>query len=337
MSIGKTTIAVDVMGGENAPLKNLKGIEIFSKKNNEVAFVLLGVKKKIVDVINSQNIKISNYEILNTFENITNDDNASTILRKRKDSSIYRGLELVRDFKVSGFVSAGNTAALMILSRSILGMIDGIDRPAICSIIPNKKDFSIILDLGANSTVVAKNLLQFALMGYCYHGILKPDIEPRIGIINIGTENNKGLEFLKEAAELINDSFLKKNFIGFVEPNKITSGICDVMVSDGYTGNIMLKTAEGMSKFITDNLKNVFMKSLKNKLAYKILESDLKNFKDLINPEKYNGATLIGVNGISIKSHGGASPFAFSSAIQRCYEFINNDINKKIRQNFDFL
>ena len=194
-----------------------------------------------------------------------------------------------------------------------------------------------MLDLGANSTVVAKNLLQFALMGYCYHSILKPNNEPRIGIINIGTENNKGLEFLKEAADLINDSFLKKNFIGFVEPNKITSGICDIMVSDGYTGNIMLKTAEGMSKFITDNLKNVFMKSFKNKLAYKILAFDLNIFRDQINPEKYNGATLIGVNGISVKSHGNASPFAFSCAIQRCYEFVNSDINTKIRQKFDIL
>ena len=337
MSIGKTTIAVDVMGGENAPYKNLKGVEIFSNNNTKVKFILLGIGKKIEDSINSHHIKICNYYIQDTSDNIKNDDNASVILRKRKNSSIYRGLELVRDFKASGFVSAGNTAALMILSRAILGMIDGIDRPAICSVIPNTEDYSIMLDLGANSTVAAKNLLQFALMGYCYHSILKPNSEPRIGIINIGTENNKGLEFLKEAADLINDSFLKKNFIGFIEPNKITSGICDSMISDGYTGNIMLKTAEGMSKFITDNLKNVFMKSLKNKLAYKILESDLKNFKDLINPEKYNGATLIGVNGISIKSHGGASPFAFSSAIQRCYEFINNDINKKIRQNFDFL
>jgi len=337
MSIGKRTIAVDVMGGENAPYKNLKGVEIFSQNNTNVRFILLGVKKKIEDVLNSQNIKIFNYEIQNTLDNIQNNDNASAILRKRKDSSIYRGLKLVKDFKASGFVSAGNTAALMILSRSILGMIDGIDRPAICSIIPNKIDHSIMLDLGANSTVVAKNLLQFALMGYCYHSILKPNNEPRIGIINIGTENNKGLEFLKEAADLINDSFLKKNFIGFVEPNKITSGICDIMVSDGYTGNIMLKTAEGMSKFITDNLKNVFMKSFKNKLAYKILAFDLNIFRDQINPEKYNGATFIGVNGISVKSHGNASPLAFSSAIQRCYEFIDNDINTKIRQNFDIL
>jgi len=337
MSIGKRTIAVDVMGGENAPYKNLKGVEIFSQNNTNVRFILLGVKKKIEDVLNSQNIKIFNYEIQNTLDNIQNNDNASAILRKRKDSSIYRGLKLVKDFKASGFVSAGNTAALMILSRSILGMIDGIDRPAICSIIPNKIDHSIMLDLGANSTVVAKNLLQFALMGYCYHSILKPNNEPRIGIINIGTENNKGLEFLKEAADLINDSFLKKNFIGFVEPNKITSGICDIMVSDGYTGNIMLKTAEGMSNFITDNLKNVFKKSFKNKLAYKILESDLNIFRDQINPEKYNGATLIGVNGISVKSHGNATPFAFSSAIQRCYDFIDSDINTKIRQNFDIL
>ena len=166
-----------------------------------------------------------------------------------------------------------------------------------------------MLDLGANVSVSSKNLLQFAVMGFCYHSILKPNIKPTIGIINIGTEDNKGYEFLKEAADLINNSFLKDNFIGFIEPNKITSGICDIMISDGYTGNIILKTAEGMSQFITNNLKDLFKKSLLNRISYKILEKDLKLFKDQINPDKYNGATFIGVNGISIKSHGSASPY----------------------------
>ena len=142
-------------------------------------------------------------------------------------------------------------------------MLEDIDRPAICSLIPNKKDFCIMLDLGANSTVVAKNLFQFALMGYSYHALLKPNEKPKIGIINIGTEDHKGLEFLKEASDLIAKSFLKKNFIGFIEPNKISSGECDIMVSDGYTGNIMLKTAEGMSDFITNNLKMFLINLLK--------------------------------------------------------------------------
>ena len=337
MSVKKTTITVDLMGGENSPYKTLKGTEIFSSQNKDIHLILLGDEKKIKDSIKANNININNYIIENTINNIKDIDTANTILRKRKDSSIFKGLSLVKDNKASGFVSAGNTAALMILSRSILGMVKGIDRPAICSIIPNKIDFSIILDLGANSSVVAKNLFDFALMGYCYHKILKPNIEPKLGIINIGTENNKGHEFLKEASEMINNSFLKKYFIGFIEPNKITDGICDIMISDGYTGNIMLKTAEGMSKFITDNLKDLFSNSFKNKLAYLILRKDLVSFRDQINPEKYNGATFIGVDGIAIKSHGSASPYAFSSALHRCLNFINNDINKKIRETYKLI
>ena len=333
----KTTIAVDLMGGDNSPFKTLKGVEIFCSTNKDVEFILLGKREAIINSINKNNFKINKYHIKDTTDNITDADTASTILRKRKDSSIYQGLTLVKNNDASGFVSAGNTAALMILSRFILGMLEGIDRPAICSIIPNKVSYSIMLDLGANSTVLAKNLFEFALMGYCYHLILKPNIKPKLGIINIGTEDHKGLEFLKEASDMINNSFLKEYFIGFIEPNKITEGVCDIMISDGYTGNIMIKTAEGMSKFITDNLKSLFIKSFKNKLAYKLLQNDLASFRDQINPEKYNGATFIGVNGISIKSHGNASPYAFSCAIQRCLDFINNDINKKIKDSYKLI
>ena len=194
-----------------------------------------------------------------------------------------------------------------------------------------------MLDLGANVNVLPANMLQFALMGYSYYSIINSNYNPKIGIINIGTENNKGLEFLQEASDLISNSFLNKNFIGFIEPNKITTGDCDIIISDGYTGNIVLKTAEGMSDFITSNLKNVFTRSLINKLSYKILEKDLKSLKDQVNPEKYNGAILIGLNGISIKSHGSATPFAFSCALNKCYDFINNNLNKKIVETFSNL
>ena len=338
MNINKTTIAVDAMGGDNSPFKVLKGVELFCSQKPDVNFYLFGSQPLIEENIKIYNIKISNFEIVNTINNISDDDTPNTILRNRKDSSISQGLHFVKNSPInSGFVSAGNTAALMILSRLILGMIKGIDRPAICSVIPNNIDYSIMLDLGANSSVVAKNLLQFALMGFCYHSILKPNTNPKIGIINIGTEDNKGHEFLKEASDLINDSFLSEYFIGFLEPNKITSGLGDIMVADGYTGNIILKTAEGMSEFITNNLKKVFEKSIKNKISYSILKNDLNKFKDKINPEKYNGASLVGVNGVSIKSHGGATPYAFSCALDKCYNFINNDINKKISENFENL
>ena len=337
MSKRQFTIAIDAMGGDNSPYKVLKGTELFLKKNKEVNIVLFGNLELIESQIKKKNIKLNNYKIINTTEDVKDDDNANIILRSRKNSSIFKALEYVKKTPNSGFVSAGNTAAIMILSRLLIGMIDGIDRPAICSLIPNKKNHSIMLDLGANVTVSAENLLQFALMGFCYFSIINKKYKPKIGILNIGTENNKGLEFLQEAFDLISSSFLKDYFTGFIEPDKITSGDCDIVVSDGYTGNIILKTAEGLSNFITTNLKDVFTKSFLNKFAYKVLEKDMQTFRDLIDPDEYNGATLLGINGISVKSHGNANPYAFSCAVNNCYEFILNDLNKKIEDNFKFL
>ncbi len=330
MSNGQVTIAIDAMGGENSPYKVLRGLEIYLNQNNKSNILIYGDKEEINRTIKNNKIKISNYEVFNTEENVKDDDSANIILRSRKNSSMYKALEYVKNNTNTGFVSAGNTAAIMILSRLHLGMIQGIDRPAICSLIPNKKNYSLMLDLGANVTVTPSNLLQFALMGFCYFSIISNKKRPTIGILNIGTENNKGLEFLQEAFELITKSFLKDYFIGFIEPNKITTGECDIIISDGYTGNIMLKSAEGISNFITSNLKNMFQKSIKNKIAYKIIEKDLARFKDQVNPDIYNGATLIGLNGISIKSHGSANALAFNYAIQRCANFISNDLNKKI-------
>ena len=328
------TIAIDAMGGEDSPYKNLKGTELFSINNPNVALQIFGDENLIRNTIQTRKLLIHNYKIINCLENVSDNDNANVILRSRKKSSIYRGLSYVKENSNSGFVSAGNTAALMILSRLILGMIEGINRPAICSNIPNKNSFSLMMDLGANVYVNAENLLQFALMGCAYFSIIDPKRNPKIGLINIGTENNKGLEFLQEAHDLISKSFLKDDFLGFIEPNKITQGECDIILSDGYTGNIILKTAEGLSEFITSNLKNVFIKSLSNKFAYKILEKDLKLFKDQIDPDEYNGATLLGVDGISVKSHGSANPYAFCCAINKCYDFILNDLNKKIIEKF---
>ncbi len=335
MSNRQITIAVDAMGGDNSPFKILKGSEMFYSSHSDVKIIFYGNQAEINKCISKNKFSLNNFEIINTTEDVKGTDTASTILRSRKDSSIYKGLLHVKNNDKTGFVSAGSTAAIMILSRLILGMIDGVDRPAICSDIPNKKNFSLMLDLGANVSVNASNLFQFALMGVSYFSIIDPNRKPKIGIINIGTETNKGLEFLQEAADLISSSFLKDNFIGFIEPNKITSGECDILISDGYSGNIMLKTAEGLSEFITSNLKNVFSKRIINKLAFKILEKDLKLFRDQINPDVYNGATLIGLNGISVKSHGSASPYAFSCALKKCYNFILNDLNKKIINSFN--
>ena len=330
MSKRQVEIAIDAMGGENSPFKVLKGVEIFLQKEKNTKIKLFGDELIINENIKKHNIHIFNYEIINTQEIIYDADSVNTILRSKKNSSIYKGLEFAKKNQNTGFVSSGSTAAIMVLSRLHMGMIKGIDRPAICSLVPNKKNFSLMLDLGANVIVSGSNIFQFALMGYCYYSIINKKTKPKIGILNIGTENNKGLEFLQEAADMIQSSFLKNNFIGFIEPNKITSGDCDIIVSDGYTGNIMLKSAEGISNFITSNLKEIFSKSLINKISYKLIEKDLKKLKDLVNPDIYNGATLIGLNGISVKSHGNANPIAFSYALKQCHNFITNNLNKKI-------
>ena len=330
MSEGQVEIAIDAMGGENSPYKVLKGVEIFLRKEKNTKIIFFGNEKLIHQNIKDNQLNIFNFDIVNTKDTILDDDSVSTILRSKKNSSIYKGLEFAKNNEYSGFVSSGSTAAIMVLSRLHMGMIEGIDRPAICSLVPNKKNYSLMLDLGANVIVSGSNLFQFALMGFCYYSILNKNTKPKIGILNIGTENNKGLEFLQEAADLILSSFLKENFIGFIEPNNITSGDCDIIISDGYTGNIMLKSAEGISNFITSNLRDMFNRSILNKISYKLIEKYLKRLKDQINPDIYNGAILIGLNGISVKSHGNANPIAFSYALKQCHNFITNNLNKKI-------
>ena len=330
MSEGQVVIAIDAMGGENSPFKVLKGAEIFIQKVKNTKIIFFGDEKTINESIKKNKLKIYNFQVVNTKDTISDEDNVSTILRAKKNSSIFKGLEFAKNNASSGFVSSGSTAAIMVLSRLHMGMIEGIDRPAICSLVPNKKNYSLMLDLGANVIVSGENLFQFALMGFCYYSLINKNTKPRIGILNIGTENNKGLEFLQDAADLILSSFLKEYFIGFIEPNKITSGDCDIIISDGYTGNIMLKSAEGISNFITSNLRDIFNKSLINKISYKLIEKDLKKLKDQVNPDIYNGAILIGLNGISVKSHGNANPVAFSYALKQCHNFITNDLNKQI-------
>ena len=330
MSEGQVVIAIDAMGGENSPFKVLKGAEIFIQKVKNTKIIFFGDKKIINESIKVNKLNIFNFEVVNTTDTISDEDSVNTILRAKKDSSIFKGLEFAKNNSNSGFVSSGSTAAIMVLSRLHMGMIQGIDRPAICSLVPNKKNYSLMLDLGANVIVTGANLFQFALMGFCYYSLINKNTKPKIGILNIGTENNKGLEFLQDAADLILSSFLKEYFIGFIEPNKITSGDCDIIISDGYTGNIMLKSAEGISNFITSNLRDIFNKSLINKISYKLIEKDLKKLKDQVNPDIYNGATLIGLNGISVKSHGNANPIAFSYALKQCHNFITNDLNKQI-------
>ena len=240
-----------------------------------------------------------------------------------------KALEFIQSKNNIGFVSAGNTGAVTALSKILLGTLENIKRPAFCSMIPTLNGFCIMLDLGANKESNENHLLQFSIMGHAFAKI-KNISNPKIAILNIGTEEGKGKEFLQEASTLISNSFLKNNFIGYIEPDQITSGKADVIVTDGFTGNIALKTAEGLSNFIMSNFKKVFLKNAINKIAYLILKKDLVKFSNTVNPTKYNGAMVLGLNGIVVKSHGSASPEAFAQALKNCLEFIERDINKLI-------
>ena len=276
MNQNQITIAVDAMGGDNSPEKTIKGCEIFLNNNSNVKLIIFGKKNLINNNFLDKYSKMINF--VHCEEVILDDDKPSSILRSKKESSLRKAIEFIKSKKNIGFVSAGNTGAVTALSKILLGTLENIKRPAFCSMIPTSKGFCIMLDLGANKESNENHLLQFSIMGHAFAKINNIN-KPKIAILNIGTEEGKGKEYLQEAYNLISNSFLNKDFIGFIEPDQITSGKADVIVTDGFTGNISLKTAEGFSKFMTNNFKKVFTKNFINNLAYLILKKDLKKFK----------------------------------------------------------
>ena len=270
MNHNQITIAVDAMGGDNSPEKTIKGCEIFLNTNSNVKLIIFGKKNSIDNnFYNKYSNKIS---FVDCDEIIFDNDKPSTILRTKKESSMRKAIEFIKSKNNIGFVSAGNTGAVTALSKIILGTLPNIKRPAFCSMIPTSKGFCVMLDLGANKESNENQLLQFSIMGHAFARI-KNITSPKVAILNIGTEEGKGKLYLQEASNLINKSFLKNEFIGFIEPDQITSGKADVIVTDGFTGNIALKTAEGLSKFITDNFKKIFTKNIINNFAYLILKT----------------------------------------------------------------
>ncbi|SVB40127.1 uncharacterized protein METZ01_LOCUS192981 [marine metagenome] len=327
MNENQISIVVDAMGGDNSPEKTIKGCEIFLNNNSNVKLIIFGKKKSINNNFLDKYSEMINF--VHCEEVILDDDKPSSILRSKKESSLRKAIEFIKSKNHIGFVSAGNTGAVTVLSTIILGTLNNIKRPAFCSMIPTSKGFCIMLDLGANKESNENQLLQFSIMGHAFAKI-KNISSPKIAILNIGTEEGKGKGYLQDAFNLIDKSFIKNDFIGYIEPDQITSGKADVIVTDGFTGNIALKTAEGLSKFITGNFKKIFTKNIINNIAYLILKRDLIKFSDTVNPTKYNGAMVLGLNGIVVKSHGSATPEAFAQALKNCLEFIKKDINKLI-------
>lgn len=323
------SLAIDGMGGDKAPGIVVEGMALALKKHPSIRFLLFGPKVDLESLVQQHPPLLSRVSFVDTDERVTPETKPSAAVRGLKRSSMRLAIEAVRDGKAQGCVSAGNTGAYLALSKLILKTLRGIDRPAIVSQMPTARGESIMLDLGANLACSSDNLVDFALMGEAFARHILHVARPTVGLLNVGTEDLKGNALLQEtAAKLKTRDF----FYGFVEGDDIAKGTVDVIVTDGFTGNIALKTGEGMIRFIFDTLRTGFGRSWFTKLAYFLARPVFKGLKEKLDPRRYNGAVWLGLNGVAVKSHGGTDSFGFASAIDMAVEMVEGHLNEAIEK-----
>ena len=326
-------IAVDAMGGDGSPKKIIDGIVHNHKFNNKNFFKIFGDEEKIFNLINK---KISDefYEIIHTDKMVKSTDSPLEGAKRGKNTSMWLSIESVKNKEADIVISAGNTGALLVVSKLNLKMIENIDRPALSALWPNKKGMSVVLDLGANIECSSKNLLDFSVMGSSLYTSLYPDDKPNVGLLNIGSEELKGNEIIKETYQVLNDKKSNNyNFTGYIEGNHLMDGNVNVIVSDGFTGNVALKTAEGTANFITSELKKAMTGSIIGKISSLLNFSNLKKFKKRLDPRLYNGAIFIGLDSPVVKSHGGTDYIGFSNSLDVCHRIVKGNLIEKIKQN----
>ena len=326
-------IAVDAMGGDNSPKKVIDGIIHNHKKNKENFFKIFGDKNEISKHMGNK-ISESFYEIVHTTDVVKSTDSPLEAAKRGKKTSMWLSIESVKNKETDIVISAGNTGALLVIAKLNLKMIENIDKPALSALWPNKKGMSVVLDLGANIECSSKNLIDFSIMGASLYKSLYPEENPNVALLNIGSEEFKGNDIIKETFqklnEKINDNF---NFAGYIEGNELMNGEVNVIVSDGFTGNVALKTAEGTANFITTELRNALSGNILGKISSLLNMSNLKKFKKRLDPRLYNGAIFIGLNTPVVKSHGGTDYIGFSNSLDVCNRIIKGNLIDKIRNN----
>ncbi|MBM7578462.1 phosphate acyltransferase PlsX [Jeotgalibacillus terrae] len=318
-------IAVDAMGGDNAPEEIVKGAVKAAAEQPSLTIRLYGDENKIKPLLNSE----SNIEVIHTNEMILSTDEPVRAVRRKKSASMVLAAQAVKDQEADACVSAGNTGALMAAGLFIVGRIKGIDRPALSPTLPtiDGQGF-VMLDLGANADAKPEHLLQYAVMGSIYAEQVRGISNPTVGLLNIGTEEGKGNELTKQAYDLLKDSGL--NFVGNVESRDLLNGVCDVVVTDGFTGNMVLKTIEGTAQALFGMLKETFTSSVKTKLAAGLVKNDLRNLKGKLDYTEYGGAGLFGLNAPVIKAHGSSNANAVYNAIKQAHTMAEHDVSGKI-------
>ncbi|MEZ0237951.1 MAG: phosphate acyltransferase PlsX [Methylophilaceae bacterium] len=325
------TVAIDAMGGDHGPHVTVPAALQALKQNNEINIVLVGLTDAIESELRAHGAKVSpRLRIHHASEVVNMDEPPQSALRGKKDSSMRVAINLVKSGEASACVSAGNTGALMAIARFVLKTLPGIDRPAIASTLPTQKGQVYMLDLGANADCTAEHLLQFAIMGAMLVSCVEHKERPTVGLLNIGSEDIKGNEVVKQAGELLRASHL--NFYGNVEGNDIYKGTTDLIVCDGFVGNVALKTSEGLAQMMGRFLTLEFKRNVFTKLTALVAMPVLRAFKRRLDPRRYNGASLLGLRGIVVKSHGGADSFAFQHAIDTAIEEARSGVLRRISE-----
>ena len=326
-------IAVDAMGGDGSPEKTIDGIVHNHHSNKDNFYKIFGEEKKILEFLNNR-INKNFFEISNTTNTVKSTDSPLEAAKRGKDTSMWMAVESVKKKETDIVISAGNTGALLVIAKLNLKMIENIDKPALSALWPNKKGMSVVLDLGANIECSSKNLVDFSIMGASLYKSLYPTEDPNIALLNIGSEELKGNEVIKETFQLLNKKKNKNfNFSGYIEGNELMDGEVNVIIADGFTGNIALKTAEGTANFITSELKKTLSGNFFGKLSSLLNISNLKKFKKRLDPRLYNGAIFIGLDSPVVKSHGGTDFIGFSNSLDVCNRIVKGNLIEKIKSN----
>ena len=330
-------IALDGMGGDYAPKAVVRGAAIAKIRMPELHYAIYGDENVIAPLVEAQKGLRDNTVIHHTPDRITNTDKPSQALRSGKNSSMNLAIQSVADKQASAVISSGNTGCLVAFSMFGLKRLPGVSRPGIASFFPTKRGESCLLDVGGGVDADVRNLLEFAIMGeafaYAALGIQKPSV----GLLNIGVEEAKGRQEIKRVAAILKDNPLGMQFSGFVEGDGIPMGAADVFVTDGFTGNVVIKTSAGVSRLIKHCLEQAFKSSLLARLAYPLYRGALRNLNHHIDPRRYNGAVLLGLEGIAIKSHGNSDEVGFASAIELAYDLSKHNVLERMRTNLKIL
>ena len=326
-------IAVDAMGGDGSPKKIIDGIIHNHKSNKENFFKIFGNELEINNQLKNR-IDKKFYEVHHTEDIVRSTDSPLEAAKRGKNTSMWLAIESVKKKETDIVISAGNTGALLVIAKLNLKMIENIDKPALSALWPNKKGMSVVLDLGANIECSSKNLVDFSIMGAALYKSLYPNEITNVALLNIGSEELKGNEIIKETFQKLND---KKNdnfnFSGYIEGNQLMNGEVNVIISDGFTGNVALKTAEGTANFIIAELKKALSGSFLGKISSLLNISNLKKFKQRLDPRLYNGAIFIGLDAPVVKSHGGTDFIGFSNSLDVCNRIIKGNLIEKINSN----